>query len=90
MIIIRDPSLTSTIDDLGIRSLAETRFAQILSCEIYDYDRHGYMIVVEPDDSIADLESETCCDISVDPMFEALEEHDRSDCSSIYLRKVIS
>jgi len=76
MIIIRDPTLTSTIDDPGIRSLAETRFAQILMGESYDYDRHGYMIVVEPGDSIADLETETCCSISIDPMFEVLEEHD--------------
>jgi len=76
MIIIRDPTLTGTTDDTGIRSLAEIRFAQILAGETYDYDRHGYMVVVEPDDSIADLEAETCCNISVDPMFEALEEHD--------------
>jgi len=46
MIIIRDPTLT-IINDPAIRSLAETRFSQILSGETYDYDRHGYMIVVE-------------------------------------------
>lgn len=76
MIIIRDPTLTGIIDDPAIRSLAETRFTQILAGETYDYDRHGYMVVVEEGDSIADLEAETCCDISVDPMFEVLEEHD--------------
>lgn len=76
MIIIRDPTLTSTINDPGIRNLAAIRFTQILSGEPYDYNQHGYMIVVEEGDSISDLEVETCCTISVDPMFEALEEHD--------------
>jgi len=76
MIIIRDPASTNTINDPGIRNLAETRFTQILAGEPYDYDQHGYMIVVEEGDSIADLEAETCCSISADPMFEALEEHD--------------
>ena len=76
MIIIRDPTLTSTINDQGIRNLAITRFAQVLMGEPYDYNQHGYMIVVEEGDSISDLEAETCCSISVDPMFEALEEHD--------------
>jgi len=88
MIIIRDPTLTSAIDDPGIRSLVETRFAQILAGETYDYDRHGYMIVVEPGDSIADLEQETQCSIlhnffdethyghpDFTPSFEALEDH---------------
>lgn len=76
MIIIRDPTLTRTINDPSIRNLAATRFAQVLAGEPYDYDQHGYMIAVEEGDSISDLEAETCCSISVDPMFEALEEHD--------------
>ena len=33
------------------------------------------MIVVEPGDSIADLETETCCTRSSDPIFEGLEEN---------------
>ena len=76
MIIIRDPTLTSTISNLAIRNLAATRFTQVLAGEPYDYNQHGYMIVVEEGDSIADLEAETCCDISGDPMFEVMEEHD--------------
>lgn len=76
MRIIRDPTQTGSIQDPGIRSLVEARFTQILDGEPYDYDSHGYMIVVEEGDSISDLESETCCTISADPMFEALEEHD--------------
>lgn len=76
MIIIRDPTLANTINNTSIRSLVTTRFSQIMSGEPYDYNQHGYMIVVEEGDSIADLEAETCCAISVDLMFEALEEHD--------------
>ncbi len=76
MLIIRDPTLTSTINNPDIRNLAANRFAQVLMGEPYDYNQHGYMIVVEPGDSIADLESETCCTISGDFMFEVLEEHD--------------
>lgn len=76
MIIIRDPTQANTINNPSIRNLVSTRFTQILMGEPYDYNQHGYMIVVEEGDSIADLEAETCCDISVDPMFEALEEHD--------------
>ena len=76
MVIIRDPTLTNTISNPGIRNIVATRFAQVLAGEPYDYNQHGYMIVVEPDDSISDLEAETCCSISEDPMFEALEEHD--------------
>ncbi len=82
MIIIRDPTSTSTINDPDIFSLVSTRFAQILSGELYDYDQHGYMIVVESCDSIADLEAETNCpllnpnDSDFMPYFEALEEHD--------------
>ncbi|HRQ06290.1 MAG TPA: hypothetical protein PK580_10050 [Nitrosomonas halophila] len=76
MLIIRDPTSTSTINDPGIRNLAETRFSQVLGGETYDYNQHGYMIVVEPTDSLRDLEAETCCAISDDPMFEVLEEHE--------------
>lgn len=75
MRVIRDPTLT-IINDPGIRNLVEKRFTQILDGEPYDYDRHGYMIVVEEGDSVTDLEAETCCAISGDPMYEALEEHD--------------
>lgn len=76
MLIIRDPTLTNTIDEPDISSLAETRFSQILDGEPYDYGHHGYMIVVEAGDNIANLEKETCCAISDDSMFEVLEEHD--------------
>ena len=43
MIIIRDPTLANTINDSGIRSLAATRFTQVLMGESYDYNQYGYM-----------------------------------------------
>ena len=48
MLILRDPALANTIADPNIRALVKQRFADILADEPYDYDRHGYMIVVEP------------------------------------------
>ena len=88
MIILHGPSLIHSIADLSIRALASHRFSQILSGEPYDYDQHGYMIVIEPGDSVESLESETCCSIlhngfdgtnfgdpDFTPCFEALEEH---------------
>ncbi|MDP3609455.1 MAG: hypothetical protein U1D41_14605 [Nitrosomonas sp.] len=91
MIILHGPSAVNSLADLSIRALISQRFSQILSGEPYDYDQHGYMIVVEPGDSIESLESETCCSIlhnafddthfgnsDFTPCFEALEEH--SNC----------
>ena len=88
MLILNDPSLINRITDLSIQALVSQRFSQILSGEPYDYDLHGYMIVVESGDSIESLESETCCSIlhntfdgthfgdpNFTPCFEALEEH---------------
>ena len=88
MIILHGPSLIHSIADPLIRDLVSHRFSQILSGESYDYDRHGYMIIVDPGDSIESLESETCCSIihntfdgahfgdsDFTPCFEALEEH---------------
>lgn len=88
MIILHGPSLIHGITDPVIRALVSQRFSQILSGEPYDYDQHGYMVIVEPGDSIESLESETCCSIlhnafdgthfgdpDFTPCFEALEEH---------------
>ena len=88
MLILDSLTLLGNIPDPYIRSLVERRFKQILSGEPYDYDLHGYMIVVEPNDSIESLEIETRCSIlhnffndtefgdsDFTPCFEALEEH---------------
>lgn len=88
MLILDSLTLLGNIPDPYIRSLVERRFTQILSGEPYDYDLHGYMIVVEPNDTIESLEKETRCSIlhnffddtqfgdsDFTPSFEALEEH---------------
>lgn len=88
MIIVRNQSSANSIPDPGIRALVNQRFSQIVSGEPYDYDQHGYMIIVEPGDSIESLESKISCPIlhnffddtyfgdhNFTPCFEALEEH---------------
>lgn len=88
MFILNGPSFSKIIPDPDIRLLVEQRFAQILANKPYDYDQHGYMIVVEPYDSVESLEQETKCpifhnyfdntqfgDFDFTPCFEALEEH---------------
>ena len=88
MLILRDPSMASSIANPDIRGLVEQRFAEICAGEPYDYDSHGYTIVVEPGDSVAALEEESSCPIlhnlfddtryghpDFSPSFEALEEH---------------
>lgn len=90
MILLRDPSMASSIVDPDIRSLVEQRFIEICSGEPYDYDLHGYMIVVEPGDTVAALEKESGCPILGNffddsrfgnpdfvPSFEYLEDRDR-------------
>lgn len=89
MIILRDPSLVSSITDPDIRLLVEQRFFEICAGEPYDYDLHGDFIVVEPGDTVEALEEESGCpilgsffddsrfgDSEFVPSFEYLEEHD--------------
>ncbi len=88
MLILRDPALVSSITDSNIRSLVGQRFTEICAGEPYDYDIHGYMIVVESGDTVDAIEKESSCAILRDlfndssfgdpdfsPSFEALEEH---------------
>src|SRR5450759_1298524 len=88
MLILRDPATAKRITDPDIRSLVEQRFVEILAGEPYDYDQHGYMIVMEPGDSVDALEEESSCPIlrnlfddagfgdpDFAPSCEALEEH---------------
>ena len=58
MKILRDPQATSQISDPYIRDLVALRWSQVLAGEPYDYDRHGYMVVVEPGDTVEQLEQE--------------------------------
>ena len=88
MLILRGPEQAPRIADPGIRQLIEERFAQICNGEPYDYDLHGYMIVVEAGDTVSAIEEESGCPILRDlwdetrygdpdyvPAAEAIEEH---------------
>ena len=52
MIVLYGPTQLAHIPNSDIRNLVSTRFKQILGGDNYDYDLHGYMIVVEPDDTV--------------------------------------
>ena len=88
MLILRDPALTRSITGPDLRKLVALRFAQVLDGEPYDCKRHGYMVVVEPGDTVEQLEQETGCGITRDvfdetrygeadyaPAFDHLENH---------------
>lgn len=88
MLILNDPALVNRIPDPAIRELVRCRFSEICADEPYDYDTHGYMIVVEPGDSVEALEQEVGWPIlrnlfddtrygepDFTPAFEALEDH---------------
>ena len=88
MIVLRDPAATSQITDPYIHDLVSLRWSQILAGEPYEYDRHGYMVVVEPGDTVEQLEQEIGLPIlhglfddapfgddDFTPCFDILEEH---------------
>ncbi|SFN15292.1 hypothetical protein [Nitrosomonas communis] len=88
MLVLNDHNLVDRIPDPAIRELVQQRFTEICAGEPYDYDLHGYMVVVEPGDSVETLEQEIGFPIlrnlfdgasygepDFSPSFEALEEH---------------
>ena len=88
MLILRDPALASSIADPEIRGLVEQLFVDICDGEPYEYDLHGYMIIVEPGDTVEALEKESNCPIlhnrdndarfgepTYSPSFEFVAEH---------------
>ena len=94
MIVLRDPTASRLLTDPYIRDLVALRFRQILNGEPYDYDRHGYMVIVESGDTVEQLEQETSLAIlhglfddlpfghpDFAPSFDFLEEH--HDCYEI-------
>lgn len=58
MLVLNDPAQVNRIPDPAIRSLVQQRFSEVCAGEPYDYDTHGYMIVVEPRDGVEALERE--------------------------------
>lgn len=65
MIVLRDPSAVSNITSPDIRSLVEQRFNQLCdgSDDPYDAEQLGYFIIVQPGDTVAQLELECGCPI---------------------------
>lgn len=58
MLVLNGPSETGRITDPAIRALVEKRYAEICAGDPYDYDKHGYMVVVEPGDTVKAIEDE--------------------------------
>jgi hypothetical protein len=75
MLILRGPAAANQIANPAIRSLVEQRFVQVCAGEPYDYDLHGYMVVVEPGDSVEHVEAETGCSILFDPFEDVSYGH---------------
>jgi hypothetical protein len=67
MLILRGPDLVHRIAHTQIRALVEQRFAEICAGEPYDYDHHGYMILVEPGDTGDALQAEIGAPVLNDP-----------------------
>ncbi|MCX7178499.1 MAG: hypothetical protein NTX56_06870 [Proteobacteria bacterium] len=73
MLILRDPALTEKISDPYIRAQVEQRFAEVFADEPYDAEQHGYFIVVEPGDTLEQLDQE--CGLPILEYFECVEDH---------------
>jgi hypothetical protein len=58
MIVLRDPGDVAGVAHPLIRQLATLRYTQILNGETYDPAIHGVMVVVEPGDTVDQLEQE--------------------------------
>jgi len=102
MIVLPDPAATSQITDPYIHDLVSLRWSQVLAGEPYEYDRHGYMVVVEPGDTVEQLEQEIGLPIlhglfddipfgdeDFTPCFEILEEQS-NESSTVYEMVFIS
>lgn len=88
MQVLRDPALVESVQEPGIRQLLAQRFEDICQGETYETDIHGYFVLVESGDRVADIEAESGCPIlrgvlgdtrygdpGFSPSFEVLEEH---------------
>lgn len=102
MLILRDPAATSQVTGPYIHELVSLRWSQILAGEPCDYDRHGYMVIVESGDTVEQVEQAVGLPIlhglfddvpfghpDFAPCFDILEEH-RNESSTIYEMVFIS
>lgn len=54
---IRDEADIAQVEDAGLRELVAHRLADLCQADIYDPDAHGFVIVMEPGDSVAAAEA---------------------------------
>ena len=71
VLVLRSPEQASRIADPAIRRLVETRFIQVCAGEPYDSEQHGYMLVVEPGDTLQTIERESGVPVLTDLFGEA-------------------
>ncbi len=88
MFVLRKPADVDSISDPYLRAVVGGRFAEICAGEVFDRERHGFMIVVEPADTVDAIEEESGFAVLRDffdevgfgdpefqPAAEAIEEH---------------
>jgi len=73
---ITDPAQVSSIAEPDIRYWIALRFSQLFPDVAYDPDKHGYFLVVEASDTVAELEAEIGFPILDDFSYDILEVHD--------------
>lgn len=89
MLTLTDPAATTAIADTAIRNLVDSRIDEIADGEPFDPEIHGVFIVLEPGDTVTDLENVSGCPILTNtitdhrfgeeefqPLFEYLGEHE--------------
>ena len=90
MMTLREPADAARVEDAAIQALITERFEELRSPD-YEWAELGYFVVVEPDDTIAELEAAHhiaittgyCCTVNYGqpgfiPSFELIAEHETS------------
>lgn len=90
MMTLREPADAARVEDAAIKALITERFEELRSPD-YEWAELGYFVVVEPHDTIAELEcthrititTGYCCTVNYGqpgfiPSFELIEEHESS------------
>ena len=90
MMMLREPADAARVDDAAIKALVIRRFEELRSPD-YEWAELGYFVVVEPQDTIAEVEATHriaittgyCCTVNYGqpgfiPSFELIEVHEAS------------
>jgi hypothetical protein len=88
MLVIRDPEQANSIADPQLRALVQKTIANLSEDYPYDPDELGYFVIVQPGDSLGDINEQIGFDILANrwdgisfgqpgftPAFELMEEH---------------